>query len=199
MSTIQSYSHEGQDIMVNALLGPRFFLDIGCGDPVDWSNTYALEKLGWTGILIDRAADVERFAATRSSPVFRVDCETLDWAAFLRANACPRLIDYISLDVDYANLQVLNRFPWREYEFKVMTCEHDYYRLGGVIRDREEEVLGALGYRMLLRDGHVSGASWESWWVNERYVQVQEMYRRDMDWADFLSELLPWLAARRQA
>lgn len=40
--------------------GPGFYVDVGCNDPVYFSNTYRLYQAGWRGIAIDADADVTR-------------------------------------------------------------------------------------------------------------------------------------------
>ena len=50
------------------------FVDVGAGDPVRFSNTYYLERLGWTGVCID--ADPKQIEALRRSRTCAVE-----WAA----------------------------------------------------------------------------------------------------------------------
>lgn len=52
---ILSYSQFGEDAILQALLPNQngFYIDIGSGHPVNGSNTYALYRKGWTGILVD--------------------------------------------------------------------------------------------------------------------------------------------------
>lgn len=47
-----------------------FYVDVGCNDPVQHSNTYRLYQLGWRGIAIDADQDlVERYAKVRPRDV----------------------------------------------------------------------------------------------------------------------------------
>lgn len=47
------FSQSGQDKWVIETLRPGVFVDIGAHDGVSFSNTYALERLGWTGLAVE--------------------------------------------------------------------------------------------------------------------------------------------------
>jgi FkbM family methyltransferase len=50
------YSQGGEDVHLLTLLGDKpngFYIDIGCNDPIHYSNTFKMYTLGWTGILVD--------------------------------------------------------------------------------------------------------------------------------------------------
>jgi FkbM family methyltransferase len=51
------YSHGNEEVIIRDFFQDRrngFFLDVGCGHPIDDSNTYYLEEhLGWSGIGVD--------------------------------------------------------------------------------------------------------------------------------------------------
>ena len=50
------YSQGGEDVHILTLLDDKpngFYLDIGCNDPIHYSNTFKMYTLGWTGILVD--------------------------------------------------------------------------------------------------------------------------------------------------
>ncbi len=51
----KSYSQFGEDVMMHSLCKDKkgFYVDIGTYDPVLYSNTYALYKRGWSGLVID--------------------------------------------------------------------------------------------------------------------------------------------------
>lgn len=51
-----SYSQHGEDLAIADLVnndGPGKHLDIGSDDPVHLSNTYGLNRTGWSGALVD--------------------------------------------------------------------------------------------------------------------------------------------------
>lgn len=212
----KTYAKEGQDIFVDLLLDKGFFLDIGCGPPVFANNTYALELAGWTGLLLDNFNEycsfnqLEVCKTCRSSPAFIVDCNSIDWTVFLRDNNVPKIIDYISLDVDNANISVINNFPFNDYEFKIMTFETDCYSDGVNRKNQAINVLSQYKqYKRMLDDGIASSNDcyscgmtmeecenrtlegplvWEDWWVNTKFITV-DCYRNNVYWLDFLREL----------
>jgi FkbM family methyltransferase len=59
-NTKQFYSQTGEDInMAFYLDKPNgFFVDIGCNQPVEFSNTFDLYKRGWTGLNVDANPDL---------------------------------------------------------------------------------------------------------------------------------------------
>ena len=55
-----SYSQESEDLVIDRLLGSRskgFYVDVGAGDPVKFSNTKRFSKRGWSGINIEPNPD----------------------------------------------------------------------------------------------------------------------------------------------
>ena len=58
------YSHAREELIIRDFLHDQrggFFLDVGCGHPIQDSNTYYLEKhLGWSGIGVDALPEFAR-------------------------------------------------------------------------------------------------------------------------------------------
>ena len=63
------YSQTGEDVIISTLLGHKkngFYLDIGCNEPIRYSNTFHLYLNGWKGICIDANDDlVKKFKRVR--------------------------------------------------------------------------------------------------------------------------------------
>jgi FkbM family methyltransferase len=57
------YSHGNEEVVIRDFFQDRrhgFFVDVGCGHPIDDSNTYYLEdRLGWSGIAVDALPEME--------------------------------------------------------------------------------------------------------------------------------------------
>ena len=54
---------------------PGFFLDIGSGPPQKTNNTYMLERIGWSGIMMDRKIEmIEETKLCRKATAFCMDC-----------------------------------------------------------------------------------------------------------------------------
>jgi len=178
MSDFVSYSQAGQDIFVyEQLVKPSdyvsgTFLDIGCGFPSQINNTVALEKLGWTGLLVDMDHErVEMCKNERKSPVIEHDATTLDYAAACDEHHLGRAIDYLSLDIDdqpgdaSKALIVLKNLLAAGFSFRLITCEHDRYRLGDSGRNSIRELLLANSYTLARADVTHHDLEFEDWWT----------------------------------
>lgn len=56
------------------------------------------------------------------------DVETISLNTLLEKYDAPRSIDYLSIDTEGSELQILNSLDFEKYQFKVITCEHNYTR-----------------------------------------------------------------------
>jgi hypothetical protein len=194
---MQSYSKEGQDIFVSTLIKkPGFFLDIGCAEPIENNNTYALERMGWRGVLIDEnEKNINRCKAERNPSALCSNVKEIHWKAVLTRYNMPNVIDYISLDVDDANINVIQNFPFDEYEFKIMTYETDKYN--NIERQRVcKEVLSKYPqYELILEDALLEdGKPWEDWWINKSYFDynshcIWDHKSKGIYWKEFLEDL----------
>ena len=163
----ESLSQAGQDKFAYERIGNSgTFIDIGCGDQ-NGSNTLALERLGWTGVLVEldkkRAAWCRR---NRRTCLFERDALTMDWT-ILR----DRQFDYLSLDIDDTKgepskiVQVLTSLLDAGFMFRVMTIEHDRYRIGDETRNQVRDICIAQGYKLAVGDVAHKGNEFEDWWV----------------------------------
>jgi hypothetical protein len=190
----KTYSKESQDIFVSKLVRePGFYLDIGSAEPIDGNNSYLLELNGWNGISLDQNNFSHEFAQLRKNKFIAFDVSRLDWVKFLRDNDVPRIIDYISLDVDDANISVINNFPFDLYEFKIMTFETDKY----INENRKIACKNKLEkypqYQILLEDAQVTDKNleWEDWWINTNYFasEILEIKSKNILWNKFIKKL----------
>lgn len=131
-----------------------YFVDIGCNDGVTINNTLVFEQLGWEGICVDADARAYKKAvASRVSPVefgavwsesnqplmfnqheesllsqvSTVGTEVLSVSLndLLAKYNAPEEIDYISLDVEGVECDVLAGFDDEQYVVKCWTIEHN--------------------------------------------------------------------------
>lgn len=191
---IRSFSNEGQDILANLLIKePGTFLDIGVGNCCFGSNTFTLEILGWSGLLVDFDQEsVDRANRYRSSPAIQCDVRNADFRKILEAVKMPKMIDFISMDTDEANTDLVKNFPFDEYQFKILVFETDRYNNGDVRKRACEEALKPYPqYIKLLDDGMVKGLCWEDWIINKNYFdeKVIGCASSKMDWSEFLNKL----------
>jgi hypothetical protein len=182
------YSCERQDEFIYHLIAkhlkePGTFLDIACADPRNGSNTYLLERDNkWNGIGFD-IGDVEadaNWSQYRSAIFIQVDATSKALTHALNTHVDDKLVDYISLDVDwfphnYVD-QVLPRILNADIRFKAMTLEHEYYKHGDSIATSTRELLHARGYKMLFQDVcFENGDSFEDWWVKPELLPYPEI------------------------
>tara|TARA_R100000808_G_C2154277_1_gene165153 strand:- start:7225 stop:7791 length:567 start_codon:yes stop_codon:yes gene_type:complete len=110
------------------------WVDIGCGAPIYINNTYVLEnQLGWKGISLDldkSSTDQWREVGRDTKMVFNQDALTTDYKKLFEECNMPKVIDYLSLDLEppQLTLQALYKIPFDDYKFKCVTYETDVYR-----------------------------------------------------------------------
>ena len=56
----------------------------------------------------------------------RYDVETVSLMDLLRQHNAPSIIDYMSIDTEGSELDILSRFDFNEYDVRVITVEHNY-------------------------------------------------------------------------
>jgi hypothetical protein len=190
----ESKSQAGQDEFVYRILGISngTFFDVGSHTPIEINNTYALEKVGWSGYLFDiNSGLVEETKKTRLSPFTLADMTTFDWNTFLETNNLVNIrIDYLSFDIDEASLVSLRRFPFDKVSFNVCTIEHDRYRFGQPVADEIREILQQNGYHMVCKDVSNVGNPFEDWYV---HASVQERLQlplyNSLEWTAVLKSI----------
>lgn len=171
------YSQAGQDKWVwDILQGKRdgFFVDVGAYDGVESSNTYALELMGWRGICIEANVDAfnsliqKRGSVNVNIAVNNFDgfctfsgdrigsngmlmpCSTL--TTILDSHNCPVVIDYLSIDIEGKEFDVLSTFDFAKYAVKLITVEHNLYCDGPYNKDRIFELLTGKGFIRAVED-----------------------------------------------
>jgi FkbM family methyltransferase len=74
------FPHDAEDQLKKAFFGDArtgFFVEVGANDPQQMSQTWHLEQLGWTGILIEpQPALAEELRRRRRAKVFAVACSS---------------------------------------------------------------------------------------------------------------------------
>ena len=174
-----SYSQLNQDIFVDTVLqqDSGFFIEAGCGDGHTLSNTLALEEIGWTGLLIDIDKDLlEKCLKLRSknSNVLKLDLSRVALFDVLRAFNAPKIIDYLSIDIDDYSLAPLVGFPFEEYSVKVITFEHDAYRFGSQLQTPSRKFLKEKGFKLICKDVGVEAVSTAMGLLTYHYASPQE-------------------------
>jgi hypothetical protein len=180
---LKSYSQVCQDQFALKLIGNNgYFLDLGAGwDPsLVNSNTLLLEENGWNGVCIEgnpESAQRRRNAAIRAE-VLCVYVPQTTISEILKSVNAPKVIDYVSLDIEPMTIIGLENFPFDEYEFKVLTFEHDFYVHGPKQKDDAHEILTKQGYIRLCNNVNIPeegglGLYFEDWYINPKYFSKE--------------------------
>ena len=180
-----------------------YFLDIGSHNGVDLSNTYYLEKeLQWNGICVEAdsylfgdlrknrgcicvnvaASDSEgkikflmdgfsgRAEDTRGS----IEVETRSMSKILEDNSAPKIIDYMSLDVEGMEFKVLSQFPFETHEIVLITVEHNVYMGTQEVIDNKKRIQDLLiekGYIIHQENVTSENLAFEDWYINKKYLK----------------------------
>lgn len=182
---MKSYSQAGQDAWVHSIVGDTgYFVDVGAHDGIVHSNTYALEQLGWTGICIEPdEAPAQELIRNRSSLTLgfaisdhegfveilpsgkSVDCRRL--STLLQFLHEWRVIDYLSIDVEGHELEVLAGMDFDRWHVRCATIEHNFYCDGPGRKEAIADVMTANGFECFADDVVAPGyGEYESWWVH---------------------------------
>ena len=167
---MEFYSQLNQDQNVlNYYQGEKcgYFVEIGAWDGIALSNTYALEKLGWSGICVeplpDRylelvknrtcktynlavdavggktldfvvlgmlSGDVERLDIQRANKEgglgSRISVQTINFTKLLDDAGAPSFIEFLSLDTEGSEYDILMGLDFEKYRFGYISVEHNF-------------------------------------------------------------------------
>tara|TARA_R110000824_G_scaffold318633_2_gene505778 strand:+ start:709 stop:1299 length:591 start_codon:yes stop_codon:yes gene_type:complete len=163
-----------QDLFADYMLDSNegYFVDVGCYEPKYINNTYMLEQKGFKGLLLDIDPKWVKMAEQeRSAKAVQVDLAAINFTDVLLNNECPKLIDYLDLDIDGATLKVLKDIDFELFTFKVITIEHDYYmNKNDAGRSAARDILKSNGYELVCADvGNNSGPQ-EDWYIHPNHI-----------------------------
>lgn len=197
--SVRSYSQEGEDILIGALLATTskgYYVDIGCHHPHRFSNTYLLYKRGWSGLCIDPLPGTRRaFAQARPRDVvvevgISLELGKLNYFMFNEAAlntfdpelahvqamrtgfhiertiTCPTRplrtlleeqgvgqIDFMTIDVEGLDLEVLSSNDWTRWRPRVLIAESLDVHLNRISEDPIHAFMTAQGYLAVQKVG----------------------------------------------
>ena len=97
--------------------------------------------------------------ASNRQPRTRYVVNTISLEDLLLKYDAPRYIDYLSIDTEGSEFEILKEFDFRKYHFFIITCEHNF----GPNRARIRKLLERHGYKRKLE--HVSCV--DDWFVRD--------------------------------
>jgi hypothetical protein len=111
-------------------------------------------------------ATITRGPFTRTDEIIRVGTKTMK--TLLKEFSAPSVIDYLSLDVEGHEYEVLKYFPFSEYTINCITVEHNEPHTGSAMRKSIRELLEANGYVFVKGNDDVQG--WGHGPIDDFYV-----------------------------
>ena len=172
---IENYSQCYQDMFVLTMLNGKkngVFLEIGCDDAYFNSNTALLEEsFGWEGISIDiDPGKIEKFKKKRYSTAIAADGLEIDFSKILTETN----YDYLQIDCEPAStsFKILQRIPFKNHRFAVITFEHDNYcDKDKSIKLKSRKYLESYGYKMIVNNiAEDRWSDFEDWYVHPDLV-----------------------------
>ena len=86
---------------------------------------------------------------------------TISLNDLLEKNNSPKVIDYLSIDTEGSEFEILNSFDFSKYEIKIITVEHNYTQS----REKIFNLLSINGYNRVLTDV----SAYDDWYLLENY------------------------------
>jgi FkbM family methyltransferase len=95
----------------------------------------------------------------------RYKVETISLEDLLDQFDAPKLIDYLSVDTEGSEFQILNRFNFDKYRFGFISCEHNYTSS----RDQVYDLLTSKGYFRVLEDISL----FDDWYIHKSLIKTE--------------------------
>jgi FkbM family methyltransferase len=125
-----------------------------------WSSSGATLK--FYEVEVGELSTIDAFSAGDSFRQARnagrtYDVQTISLDDLLEAHGAPQLVDYLSIDTEGSELEILRSFDFSRRAFAVITCEHNYT----AAREQIHELLSSKGYRRK----HQELSEFDDWYV----------------------------------
>ena len=105
---------------------------------------------------IDSMSNVDNHAASRVGGE-KYSVSTISLNDLLKKYNAPEVIDYLSIDTEGSEYEILRHLDFRKYKFKIITCEHNY--------SSSRELI----YQLLIGHGYQRKyealSQWDDWYV----------------------------------
>jgi len=104
-----------------------------------------------------------------SNSSFFVQAITME--TLIKENDVPNFIDYVSIDVEGADYDVLLGFPFDTHKVGLWTIEDNAYIDGGRLKEKIKKIMIKNGYKMVSERKQSDRVnSFETWWTNTEMV-----------------------------
>lgn len=192
---MKTYSQVGQDLEILKYyksFEDFYFIEIGAYDGIHLSNTYLLEKLGAKGICIEpnkkifleliqnRKCLCLPFIVGESNTLKGFNEKGLlgeveEGDKYIQVSMkeilknAPKIIQYLSLDVEGNEYNVLSDFPFDTHIVEFIHVEHNLYCEGDANKNKIYDLLTKNNYHRYKENVCVSGVPFEDWYVHNFY------------------------------
>ena len=95
---------------------------------------------------ISTYVDSDRHALNRKQGINYL-VETISLFDLLSEHKCPEMIDYLSIDTEGSEYEIMKNFPFQKFKFKVITVEHNFTESRRKIND----LMRDNGYKQVLK------------------------------------------------
>ena len=210
----KSFSQFEQDLKVLKHFNNKkkgYFIEIGACDGKHLSNTFALEKKGWTGIICEpsrfwhqkmknRKCVLSKkavFSESGKKLVFNevpkhpelsgcndylesdnnsklrkdftsYEVETISLNDLINENLDKKKIDYISIDTEGSEFEILKNFDFKSYNVQIFTIEHNYIKEK---RDKIFKIMNENDYKRVFENL----SHWDDWYVRKDNTVLKSM------------------------
>jgi len=95
--------------------------------------------------------------------------EAITMKKLLKDYDVPKMIDYISLDTEGSEPEILAEFPFDKYEVSLWTIEHNAYLDGGKLKEKVRKIMTKNGYLMVPESEQtVDVRNFEDWFFHKK-------------------------------
>ena len=128
-----------------------------------WSETG--KKLIFNEVSDGELSTIDEFSSTDKHKDKRLygkkyKVSTISLKDLLIKYNAPKLIDYLSIDTEGSEFEILKNFDFNNFKFRVITCEHNF-------RDDREKI-----YKLLTDNGYIRKfvkiSKFEDWYILEK-------------------------------
>lgn len=105
---------------------------------------------------VDFFSSSDHHAKARASGK-KYSVETVSLVDMLIEHQAPREMDYLSIDTEGSEFDILENFDFQRYQFKIITCEHNYSPM--------REKLSALFQKNGYQRKYETISQFDDWWV----------------------------------
>ena len=109
---------------------------------------------------VEGYGDDDAHQNTRKQGQESYDVKTVTLQQMLKDHNAPKLIDYLSIDTEGSEYEILNAFDFDSYQFKTITVEHNFTAQ----REQIYELLTKNGYKRV----HEQYSSYDDWYVLDK-------------------------------